>query len=232
MVKTILWSKIWIIVVTFTVILGLGMTVTPVGAQNKEELVFQKGLGRIENGFIIIPGAVENKTAKWLEITIHVKLFAQDGKELAPNQDMEPATTVNYQVAPGALGAFQYINEIAKEQESTYDHYELSTEVQEVEGTSTGEFSNVKTENTAGGFIQVTGVFKSTGTNACSFPTAVAVAYDAQGMIYEVAEIGVQDASNNLVEELKAGETGKFDLMMESGDGTVKDVKVVGGCGI
>jgi hypothetical protein len=232
MCKKMLLSKVWTVVIILGIILGPGLLVIPAGAQNTEELVFQKGLGRIDNGFIIIPGAVENKTAKWLEITIQVKLFDKEGKELVANKDMEPATTVNYRVAPGALGAFQYINEIAKEQESTYDHYELSTEVQEVEGASTGEFFDVKTENTDSGFIKVTGTFKSAGTNACSFPTAVAVAYDAQGLIYEVVEIGVHDASNNLVEELKAGETGTFDLLVESGDGQVKDVKVVGGCGL
>ena len=59
--KTTLFSTGWIVVITFTVMLGLGVAVTPVGAQNKEELVFQKGLGRIDNGFIIIPGAEELK---------------------------------------------------------------------------------------------------------------------------------------------------------------------------
>ena len=220
--------------------LGTGFRGVADGTEETRELVLHKGVEHVapgktadQKGVLVIPGAVENRTGSWVYIIVHVKLYDQQGKELtagnAANKTEQAAPTLNVRVAPGELGIFTYIRDVAKI-EGRYDHCALSAEWIVTDGGSVGEIADVKTRR-APPYLRVTGVFESTGTNVCKFPEAVVAGYDDTGKIYEAGATAVQDAAGNPVEELLPGKSGTFEMILDNQADMIKDVNVLAGCG-
>lgn len=190
---------------------------------------------RVEDGFVLIQGLVDNCTDRWVDIKINITLYDANGNPLnatsTTGEGEQVAFVSNRPVAPGATGAFQYIRDTAYI-EGEYDHSELSAEWIEANTGYAARVTSPDFDIDEGDlFVTVSGVFESVGTVPCPSPVIVAVGYDEDGNVYSVAEVALTDMSGNDIEELAPGDSVPFEgVLLENYTGEVQNVEVMAGC--
>ncbi|MBN2005553.1 MAG: hypothetical protein JXA21_19495 [Anaerolineae bacterium] len=201
------------------------------GVDNSKLLPITPGAARVENGFLIIPGMVENRTGAWINfVKVSIRLFDKDGKEITTTSTLGETTqrayTSNRIVPPGEIGYFDYIRDLTHI-EGTYDHYELTVQAYETDLRTVPDVLDLVVENMPDNTIAISGKLSNSGSETCEEPVAVIVASTGDGLVYSIDDDYPDD---DAVRSLAPGESAAFSRVLNNFDAKIANVKVVSTC--
>jgi hypothetical protein len=189
-------------------------------------LTLSEGSGRVEDGFVKIAGEVKNGAAHWARgIRVDVTLYDAQGKELA----RDFIYTAVERLAPGASSPFEYIRDVSK-LDGEYASHQLDVSAIADEPGATPRLTDVQAPLNDAGYYEATGVFANPGTLTCHNPWVVAAGYSKDGKVYEVTTSPLSQG-DEFIDDLAAGQSAPFKLLVDSFGGTIVEVRLLPSCG-
>jgi hypothetical protein len=200
------------------------LAAAPVLAQAQpSRLPLHEGVAQAGEDYVIIPGAVENRSGGWIRsVRVDIVLLDASGREILRDR----VYTSRERIPPGEIGVFKYTRDTRKIQ-GHYASHKLEASAIPTSADADAQTGEVSVTR-SGSYTEARGILRGAGATPCHAAAAVGAAYDAAGRLLDVSTI-VPDVPRP---GLAQGATAAFKLLFRDPQGhKIANVKVWGSCG-